>query len=146
MRVYILSMEFRKFIAKRLKDARLARGFTQEHLAELSSVHSKAIAKYETEVIIPTAETLKKLAEALEVSADYFLFDQAKMDGIPRVQDPNLYDRYLVLETLNDVDRESAFNLIDALIARKRLQELAAASSQSNTESLKKPANKEAHA
>ncbi len=142
MRRYILAMEFRKFIAKRLKEARLAKGLTQERLAELSGVHSKAIAKYETCVIIPTAETLKKMAEALEVSADYFLFDQAKMEGIPRVQDAKLYDRYLVLESLSESDRESAFNVIDALIARKRLRDIATAPAVEE----KKPHTKAAHA
>lgn len=142
MRGYILAMEFRKFIAKRLKDARMERGYTQIRLAQLSGVHDKAIAKYEGGVIIPTAETLKRIAEALEVSADYFLFDQAKMEGIPKVQDPALYDRYLVLESLSEADKESAFNLMDALIARKKLRDIATPAVAEE----KKPHHKAAHA
>jgi len=132
MQVYnLLAMEFRKFFAKRLKDARVEKGLTQVKLAELSGVHGKAIAKYEGAVIIPTVETLKKLAEALEVSADYFVFDYAQMDGIPRIQDADLYERYFLLEQLSENDRASAMNVIDALIARNRLQEIAAGSKRS---------------
>jgi transcriptional regulator with XRE-family HTH domain len=127
MRVYILAMEFRKFIAKRIKEARLAKGLTQERLAQLADTHEKAIAKYEGGAIIPTAETLKRIAEALEVSADYFLFDQAKMEGVPKIHDPGLFERYFVLETLEDEEREAALTLLDALIAKKRLKELVAA-------------------
>jgi len=126
MRVYILSMEFRKLISKRLREARLAKGYTQEQLAQISGIHLKAIAKYETEVIIPTAETLKKLSEALEVSSDYFLFPQARMNGIPKVQDPDLYEQYFVLEALDETEREAALTLLKALIASHKLRELTA--------------------
>jgi transcriptional regulator with XRE-family HTH domain len=146
MRVYILAMEFRKFIAKRLKEARLAKGLTQERLAQLATTHEKAIAKYEGGAIIPTAETLKRIAEALEVSADYFLFDQAKMLGVPRIQDPALFERYFVLETLDPEERGAALTLLDALIAKQRLRELVAAPAQSSAPATKKPNHKAATA
>ncbi len=127
MRVYtFLAMDFREFFAKRLKEARLERGYTQNRLAQLSGVNANAIAKYETKVIIPSVETLKKLAEALEVSADYFVFDQAKMEGVPRIADPELYERYFILESFSNEERDAALFLLDSLIARHRFQEISA--------------------
>jgi len=148
MRVYTsLAMEFRKFIAKRLKEARMERGYSQIRLAQLSGVHDKAIAKYEGGVIIPTAETLKKLSAALEVSADYFLFDHAQMKGIPKVNDPVLYERYFVLETLDADERDGAITLLNALIASHRLREIATTAAQATpVAATKKPNPKEAHA
>lgn len=67
----------------------------------------------------------RTLAEALEVSGDYFLFEHAKMEGIPKISGPTLYERYFVLETLREDDRTPAFNLIDALIERHRVREAA---------------------
>jgi transcriptional regulator with XRE-family HTH domain len=146
MRVYILAMEFRKFFARRLKEVRLARGYTQVRLSQMCGLPSNAIAKYETEVIIPSIETLKKLAEALEVSADYFVFDQAKMDGVPKIQDPDLYERYFVLESLTEDERAAALFLLDSLVTRHRVQEIKTDLAQSAPAPPKKANHKEATA
>jgi transcriptional regulator with XRE-family HTH domain len=155
MRLYtFLAMGYREFFAKRLKAARMERGYTQDRLAHISGVNLNSIAKYETCVIIPTVETLHKLAEALEVSGDYFLFEYAKMEGIPKVGDPELYERYFILEKLGEDDRNAALNLLDALVARHRFQELATTTKPAPPASHKtsqpthphKPAQKTAHA
>jgi transcriptional regulator with XRE-family HTH domain len=119
-----LVMEYRQFFSNRLKEARAKRGYTQAQLAKLCGLHVNAIAKYEGREIIPTAQTLKKLAEALDVSGDYFLFDQALMEGVPKVKNPALYEKYLVLESLDKEDQNSAFNVLDALIERHRVREI----------------------
>ncbi len=113
------------FIAERLKLARLNAGYTPGRLAELSGIHEKAIFKYERGTVAPGAENLKKLAVALEITTDYLLFEHAKPDGIPKVQDPSLYERYLVLEALDDDDKKAAVTLLDSLIARRQLKNLA---------------------
>ena len=146
MRMYILAMEFRKFFAKRLKEARMARGYTQVRLSEMCGLPSNGVAKYETEVIIPSIETLKKLAEALEVSADYFVFDQAKMEGVPKIQDPALYERYFVLESLTEEERTAALFLLDSLVARHRVQEIKTDLAPVIPTPSKKPNHKAAHA
>ena len=138
MRVYILAMEFRKFLAKRLKEVRLARGLTQDRLAQLCGLPTSAIGKYEAEVIIPSVETLKKLAETLEVTTDYFVFGQAKMEGVPKIKDPLLYERYFVLESLGDGEREAALFLLESLIARHRFKEMTAELSQGSPGHTKK--------
>lgn len=120
-----LVMEYRELFAKRLKEARIARGFTQDRLAQLSGVHANAIAKYETAVIIPSVETLKKLAEALEVSADYFVFDQATMEGVPKINDPALFSKYSELESLDENERDAVLTILNALIASHRHREIA---------------------
>ena len=112
-------------LADRLKTARTDRGYTLGRLSQLSGVHEKAIFKYERGTILPSAENLKKLASALEISADFFLFEHAAMNGIPKVEDPALYERYLVLEKLEEEDRKAALTLLDSLIARRQLKALA---------------------
>jgi len=120
----LLIMEFREFFAKRLKAARMERGLTQARLGELSSVHKKAIAKYEAGDVIPTVETLQRIALALDVSGDYFLLDSATLEGVPRVKDPDLYERYSQLESLGKDERAAIVVLLDALIEQKRIREI----------------------
>ena len=112
-------------LGDRVKKARTARGLTKGELARKTGIHQKAIFKYENGQILPNAENLKKLVEALEVSTDYLLFEHAEMASIPKVSQPDLYERYLVLESLSFEERNAAILLLDALIARRQLKNLA---------------------
>ena len=58
-------------ITKNLRKMREAKGLSQEKLARLADVANNTLIKMETgENKNPTLETLKKVAQALEVSVD----------------------------------------------------------------------------
>lgn len=58
-------------LAKNVKRLREAKGLSQEKLARLADVANNTLIKMETgENKNPTLETLKKVAQALEVSVD----------------------------------------------------------------------------
>jgi transcriptional regulator with XRE-family HTH domain len=59
--------------ADRLKALREQRGWSQRELARQCSMGDTAISMYERETVEPTAKHLKKMAETLNVSADYLL-------------------------------------------------------------------------
>jgi len=110
--------------SQRLKELRLEKGYTLSKLAELTDIHEKTLFRYEKGSILPVAEKLRAIADVFGVSADYFLFEHALKTGIPKVNDPLLYDRYLILEQLSPRDRDAAITLLDALVARMKLKEL----------------------
>lgn len=112
------------FFGERLKEARKARGYTLAHLGKISGINDKAISKYERGATMPAVENLLKLVTALDVSADYFLFPHAKMEGIPRVSSTELYDRYLALEQLSAEDQNAELILLDSLIAKDKVKKL----------------------
>lgn len=57
----------------RLVTMRQRRDLTQGDLAKKAQINSNAISQYETGARLPTAIALRKLAVALNVSADYLL-------------------------------------------------------------------------
>lgn len=57
----------------RLRDLRIARGYTQEELAELLNLSIRQIIRYENGDNDPTAEVLAQMAKVLSISADYLL-------------------------------------------------------------------------
>ena len=61
----------------RLSDLREKRGMTQANLAEKMDVSSKTISSYEAHKRNPSIVTVKKAAEALSVSPDYFFNENA---------------------------------------------------------------------
>ena len=60
---------------KRLKDARLSQGMTQEDLASAIGVTKGAIGNYESEVSSPKEPILIKLMDVLHVDANYLYQD-----------------------------------------------------------------------
>lgn len=63
----------RKKFRERLKEWRLKRGMSQEELARTAGVPLASVSHFETAHRFPNAETLRRLADALGVSADYLL-------------------------------------------------------------------------
>jgi len=62
-----------KPFAEMLRAARQHRDFTPEHLSQASGVDRTAISHFERGARDPSVDTLRKLAIALDVTADYLL-------------------------------------------------------------------------
>lgn len=57
----------------RIRELRIEKGWTQEELGNRLNVQKSAVSKYELEKIPVTDETIKKLSEIFNQSADYIL-------------------------------------------------------------------------
>ena len=117
-------MEKNNIFMERLKTARQKRGYTQNQLSKLTGINQKVISKYEQGVSLPSLDNLKKLVIALEITADYLLLPQATLKEVPKIKDHKLYERYFILETLDEKEREAALLLLNSLIAQKKFKEL----------------------
>jgi|GEM_PF-596287 len=60
-------------IGRRIKYLREKRGFTQTQLARLVNIGKSTLSEYESGKANPTAEVIRKIADVLDVSADYLL-------------------------------------------------------------------------
>lgn len=58
---------------EKIKNLRKEKGLTQEQLADLINIGRSALSLYEIEARQPDPETLKNIANALNVSTDYLL-------------------------------------------------------------------------
>ncbi len=63
--------EFGSAVRKR----RLARGFTQEHLAELANLHVNSISFVERGLVPPALDTIFLIADALGVKVSELFYD-----------------------------------------------------------------------
>lgn len=99
---------------ERLKSARDLRGWNQSALAERAGMQPSSIAHFETGSRKPSFDTLKKLANALEVTTDYLL---------GRVDDPSMAEAgdplYRDVGKLTGHDRELAKDFLKMLAERK---------------------------
>lgn len=60
-----------------IKEARLAKGLTQEQLAKLLDITQGAVAQWENGLTHPSFEMLPKLAATLDVSVDHLIGKKA---------------------------------------------------------------------
>lgn len=63
-------MGIKKELGKKIKATRLSKGYTQEKLSEMADISQKALSSIEIGENFVTAETLDKLLNALEITAE----------------------------------------------------------------------------
>lgn len=98
-------------LAERIKELRKARGMNQKALAEAVGATQGAVSQWELGIAEPRGRQIARLAEALDVSADYLL---------GRTEVPNIYKlRAPMLETLAAHETEGAQG-----VPRERMEEI----------------------
>ena len=76
------------------------------------------------DAIAPSADAIVRLAEALDVSCDYLLLDNAPRRPLHAAEN-TLGDRLSAVAELSEDDLASLRNVIDGLVAKSRLKALA---------------------
>lgn len=75
---------------KRLKQIRTARGLSQKTIAENAGITAAQVSRYEAGLQSPTEDAIRRIAQFLEVSADYLL--GLTDDPAPKGKEFNLAD------------------------------------------------------
>ena len=100
-----------EILSKRIREARRAKGFTQEELAEKAGISVVYVSEIERNLKTPSIEVFSHIALALEVSADYLL-----RDTLPTGKE-YVYDELTQkLEGLTPRQRKTVADLIDAYL------------------------------
>jgi len=117
-------------IGEKLRKLRSEKGLSQQGLEQLSGVHCKTLSKYENGRVQPTADTLRKIAKALQVTSDYLIFDNAPKNGISTLNDLELFERFKEVEMMSPENRDMIKNMIDALLIKSKVESVIKPTSQ----------------
>ncbi|MFH2061034.1 MAG: helix-turn-helix transcriptional regulator [Pseudomonadota bacterium] len=109
-------------LGEKIRMLRQEKGLSQVLLEKKSGVNSKLLSKYENGRIIPTADTLRKIAEGLETSADYLIFDNVPKDGLSQIQDLDLFEKFKEVEQMDAENKNIIRSLIEAIIIKIKVQ------------------------
>lgn len=108
----------------RLKELRKRKGISQGELAKLIEVHFTQVSRYERGETKPNAQAMTKLAKALDTTVDFLMNGTA--DDV--VQDAglekDLISRFKEVQTLDTEDKKTVLSLMDAYIAKTKIQSL----------------------
>jgi transcriptional regulator with XRE-family HTH domain len=108
----------------RLKQLREEKNLTQTELSKRSGIHNVNLSRYERGLQQPTAEVLRKLAEALEVSIGHLM--EGAPNEIPpsRLEDAELRSQLEEIERLPEMEKTVVKQFLDAFLFRHRVRNL----------------------
>jgi transcriptional regulator with XRE-family HTH domain len=109
-------------LGARIKQLRSEHGWSQGDLAtKIGGADAGQISRYENGHIAPSAEAIVRLAEALDVSCDHLLVDDAPRQAF-RAPQHALGDRLGGLDELDEEDLTALLHILDALITKNRVK------------------------
>jgi len=115
-----------KQFGSRLREFREMRGLTQEELGRAVNTDWTQISRYERGINAPTADRLVALARVLRVTPNSLLLGDRSAEEKLEFQNIRLYERFLVLDKLPKDEQETALKILDGVIAKYELENLAA--------------------
>ncbi len=111
---------------ERLRQLREKKSLSQRKLADITGIHYLSIGKYERGQVKPTAESLHKLAEALDTHTDYLFEGTTDKLAIDRLSDRELLKQFQVIEKLDENRKAYVKQVLSDLINAQKVRELAA--------------------
>ena len=111
-------------LGKRIIELRKQKGLSQSGLAEIVGVSYAQIGRYETKGAQPPAEVLKKIANALNTTSDFLINGDSDEKAKSTLKDAELLQQFREVEKMEDEDKSTIKKLIDAFIAKRKIQKL----------------------
>ena len=108
---------------QRLKRLRKARKLSLVDLGEKSGLSFSHLSRYERGVTKPSADGLQRISDALQVSVDALMEDDAPM----QLADPEIRSQLQEIEMLPEDDRHVLKRLINAFLFQYRVKNLSTA-------------------
>lgn len=100
-------------IGERISSLRKKMGLSQEELAERANIHFTYIGQIERAEKIPSLKSLLRIAEAMNVSLDYFLISKNKK------QDATIIELVNVVSAMNKEEKELLLDIAKSILKRK---------------------------
>lgn len=113
-------------LGERIRSYRQQANLSQTELAEKVGVSYAQIGRYETKGAQPPAEVLQKMAGVFGVSLDQLASGSLAEQAAGQLTDRQLLKLFSAIQELPEEDKQTVKRLIDAFIAKRKLQELAA--------------------
>lgn len=101
-----------------VSELRKQKGISQTDLASQLGIHKNVLGRYERNEVYPSIDIARKIADILDVSLDF-------LTGKQEVQiDKNTSNRILEVTKFEEQDRLHIFSVIDAFIAKRKIQSI----------------------
>jgi transcriptional regulator with XRE-family HTH domain len=113
-------------IGKQIQDLRKSNNLSQAQLATKIEVSLTQLQRYENKGVQPPADILKKLADTFNTSIDFLVYGDAEQKAQQSIKDNDLLSQFKAVEELDNKDKSTIKDIIDAFIKRSKLKNIAA--------------------
>ncbi|HQE60585.1 MAG TPA: helix-turn-helix domain-containing protein [Spirochaetota bacterium] len=111
-------------LGEKIRLIRKKKKLSQKELAQKIGMHENHLGRYENGLSEPTAPVLKKICEALDVPADYLLFDNKENSPASKVTDKELLEQFELVDKFTDDDKKIVKVVLDAFISRNKIKDI----------------------
>jgi transcriptional regulator with XRE-family HTH domain len=108
---------------QRLKEVREAKGLTKDKLGKTINIHYSQIGRYERNEASPSAEALKKMANALNMSTDYLMNGTTADLAAENINDKTLINQFNRISELSEDNKTVVSKLIDAFLFQQEMRQ-----------------------
>ena len=109
-------------LSKTLKMVREAKGLSQKELSGLIDMAQAQYSRIESGKTDPSFSVVVKIAKALGLTlTEFFAADEIFSDV--NTHDKTLMEKLRLLDSLDEIEKKSIYNLIDSLISKKKLKD-----------------------
>ncbi len=112
-------------VGERIKELRTQAKMTQSDLAVKVGLTYVQIGRYEKRGAVPSSEVLAKLADALKTTTDFLMHGSVQDKAASHIDDNELLNLFRSVEKMNNEDKSVIKTVIDALITKRQIQQLA---------------------
>jgi transcriptional regulator with XRE-family HTH domain len=112
-------MEFKE----RIKEARVKKGLSQSQLSKAIGVHVTNISRYERGENRPTSDVLTKLANELDVTADFLMDGSMDDKAQSSISDKELLSQFQKVSLLSNDRKAIVKELLEAFLLKSDLQQ-----------------------
>jgi transcriptional regulator with XRE-family HTH domain len=112
-------------IGDRIKVLRKEQKLTQSDLAAKVDLSYIQIGRYEQQKSKPSSDVVRKLADTLGTTADFLMNGDSQTVAAGKIIDRDLLELFAAVEQLDTSDQTMIKTFIDALVTKRRVQELA---------------------
>lgn len=111
-------------LGEKIKSVRKEKGWSQEKLGQMINIAKSVVWKYEKDEAVPSAEVIKRVAQAFSVSTDYLLFDKTEKENITKINDKKLLLQFEEVDKMSPEDREYIMKTIDLVINKNKIKKM----------------------
>lgn len=109
-------------LSSALKKVREAKGLSQKELANLIGMAQAQYSRIESGKTDPSFSVVVKIAKALGLTISE-LFQADEIFSDTNSYDKTLMEKLRLLDSLDEVEKKSIYNLVDSLISKKKLRD-----------------------
>jgi len=107
-------MDFGSIVVELRKEHKIS----QTELASQLGIHKNVLGRYERNIVLPSIDIARKIADIFDVSLDYLT------GRVDTEMDKNTRTRILEVSRFELKDQENIFSVIDAFIAKRKIQSI----------------------